>query len=59
MDPVRQSVLAEIPVGRQRIKEKRALTKRGCFLPEELVDLLHDFVWPVNRTQTMKHEFPT
>ena len=52
MDPVRQSVLAEIPVGSQRIKEKRALTKRGRSLPEELVDLLHDYVWPVDRRQT-------
>ena len=48
-DPRRQSVLDEIPAGRQRMKEKRALTKLGLPLPEELVDLLHDFVWPVDR----------
>ena len=59
MDPVRKSMLAEIPVGHQRIKEKRALTKLGRSLPEELVDLLHDYVWPVDRKQTRTHEFPT
>jgi hypothetical protein len=48
-DPRRQRVLDEIPAGRQRIVEKRALTKIGLPLPEELVDFLHDFVWPVDR----------
>jgi len=42
-------VLAEIPLGRQRISEKQALSR--CALPEDLVYLLHDFVWPVDRRQ--------
>lgn len=48
-EPRRRAMLDEIPAGRQRIVEKRALTKIGLPLPEELVDLLHDFVWPVDR----------
>lgn len=53
-DPRRRAMLDEIPAGRQRIVEKRALTKVGLPLPEVLVDLLHDFVWPVNRRRTLK-----
>ena len=45
----RREMLAEIAVGRQRLSEKRHLTRVGRRLPEEIVDLLHDFVWPVDR----------
>lgn len=44
-----RAMLAEIPVGRQRISEKRALTRVGQRLPQEIVDLLHDYVLPVDR----------
>ena len=51
--PIRR-MLKEIPVGRQRIVEKRALSCIGRLkdIPEALVDLLCEFVWPVDHRMT-------